>query len=475
MHRLASAISLAVGTLVFASAAQAATYVVTAKAQSFDSALARKIEAAGGTIKARLPQIGVAIIESNDTGFAGKAAKIPAVRSAVKDVSIQFDLGEDQPQLAADFANPPTSGDDDAFFDLQWGHAAIDAAGAWNAGYRGAGATVAVLDSGVYCNHVDLQRNLNKIKSTSFITNAAGVVEPYCNTAGSSHGTHTMGTIGAADNGIGTIGVAPEAEVFAVKVLSAVTGSGSFGAILQGIVYAADNGADVINMSLGVNGGLPVGGKDAAELMNAVGRATRYAYGRNTTIVASAGNDGRNLDKDSHSYVCDSDGFCDYYNLRSFPGQLPGVVTVSALGPLAWLKAPANANFDIRASYSNYGQSAIDLGAPGGNFDYPGNENCSLLISDGRTIVQPCWVFDMVMSTTTTTAAGSFYSWNAGTSMAAPHVAGVAALIVGKKGGAASPSEVVRILRASADDLGKPGNDETFGSGRVNARKAVQY
>lgn len=475
MHKLASAIALAVGTLAFASAAQAATYVVTAKAQSFDSQLARKIEAAGGTIKARLPQIGVAIVESGNANFSSNAAKIPAVRSAVKDVSIQFDLGEDQPQLSADFANPPTSGDDDSFFDLQWGHAAIDAAGAWNAGYRGAGATVAVLDSGVYCNHVDLQRNLNKIKSTSFVLNADGTTEPYCNTAGSSHGTHTMGTIAAADNGIGTIGVAPEAEVFAVKVLSAVTGSGSFGGIIQGIVYAADNGADVINMSLGVTGGLPVGGKEVAELINATKRAAQYASSQNATVVASAGNDGRDLDKDSGK-VCDTDGVCSIVNLRSFPGQLPGVVTVSALGPLAWLKDPANPNFDIRASYSNYGQSAIDFGAPGGNFDYPGNENCSRLISDGRTIVQPCWVFDMVMSTTTTNAAGqSFYSWNAGTSMAAPHVAGVAALIVGKKGGEASPSEVARILRASADDLGKPGNDPTFGSGRVNARKAVQY
>lgn len=468
MHKLASAIGLAVGTLVFASAAQAATYVVTAKAHSFDSQLARKIEAAGGVIKARLPQIGVAIVESGNANFSSNATKIPAVRSAVKDVSIQYDLGENANDVEADYANPPASGDNDAFFDFQWGHAAIDAAGAWNAGYRGAGATVAVLDSGVYCNHVDIVPNLNKLKSTSFVVDAAGVTEPYCNTSGSSHGTHTMGTIGAADNGIGTIGVAPQAEVFAVKVLSAITGSGSFGGIIQGIVYAADNGADVINMSLGVSGGLPVGGKDVAELINATGRATRYAFSQNATIVASAGNDGRNLDKDSNAYICDSDGFCDYYNLRSFPGQLPGVLTVSALGPLAWLKDPANADFDIRASYSNYGQSAIDLGAPGGNFDYPGNENCPAF----KGIVRACWIWDGVFSTTTGTGG---YGWNFGTSMAAPHVAGVAALIVGKKGGEASPSEVARILRASADDLGKPGNDPTYGSGRVNARKAVQF
>ena len=459
MQKLAQAIGLAIGSFAIAGAAQAATYVVTAKTQSFDAQLAKKIEAAGGRIVARLPQIGVAIIESDNPGFSANAAKIPAVRSAAKDVVIQFDLAEAKEEVQADFANPPASGDNDAFFDFQWGHAAIDAAGAWNAGYRGQGATVAVLDSGVYCQHVDIIPNLNNAKSASSV---AG--QNHCNTSGSTHGTHTMGTIGAADNGIGTIGVAPLAEMIAVKVLDPVTGSGSFAAIILGIVHAADAGADIINMSLGVNGGLPVGGSEVAELINATGRATRYANMQNATVVASAGNDGRDLDKDS-GRVCDNDGVCTTQNLRAFPAQLPGVLAVSALGPIAWLKAPFNTDFDVRASYSNYGQSAIDFSAPGGNFDYPGEENCTF-----KGIARPCWVWDMVFSTTSGTGG---YGWSAGTSMAAPHVAGVAALIVGKHGGELSPAAVERILRASADDLGKPGNDETHGAGRVNARRAV--
>ncbi|MGH8062347.1 MAG: S8 family serine peptidase [Pseudoxanthomonas sp.] len=459
MHKLAQAIGLAVGAFAIAGAAQAATYVVTAKSNGFDTQLARKVEAAGGRIVARLPQIGVAIIESDNPYFATDAGKIPAIRSAVQDVTLQFDLAEAKEEIQADFANPPASGDNDSFFDFQWGHAAIDAAGAWNAGYRGQGATVAVLDTGVYCQHVDIAPNLNSAKSISFV---AG--QTHCNTSGSTHGTHTMGTIGAADNGIGTIGVAPLAELIAVKVLDPVTGSGSFAAIIQGIVYAADAGADVINMSLGVNGGLAVGGKEVAELINATGRATRYANRQNATVVASAGNDGRDLDHDS-GRVCDNDGVCTTQNLRAFPAQLPGVLAVSALGPIAWLKNPSDTNFDVRASYSNYGQSAIDFGAPGGNFDYPGTEDCTF-----KGITRPCWVWDMVFSTTSGTGG---YGWSAGTSMAAPHVSGVAALIIGKHGGELSPAAVERILRASADDLGKPGNDETFGAGRVNARRAV--
>ena len=459
MNRLAQALGLAIATLACTGAAHAATYVVTANSNSFDNQLAGRIEAAGGRIVARLPQIGVAIVESDNPAFGTNAGRIPAVRSAVADVAIQYDLPAAAEEVAADYANPPASGDNDSFFDFQWGHAAIDAAGAWNAGYRGRGATVAVLDSGVYCAHLDIIPNLNTAKSASFV---AG--QTYCNTSGSTHGTHVMGTIGAADNGIGTIGVAPEAELIAVKVLNPVTGSGSFAAIIQGIVHAADAGADVINMSLGVNGGLQVGGSEVAELVNATARAVRYANKQNATVVASAGNDGRDLDHDS-GRVCDTDGTCTTVNLRSFPGQLPGVITVSALGPLAWLKNPAGTDFDIRASYSNYGQSAIHFGAPGGNFDYPGTENCTF-----KGIVRPCWVWDMVFSTTSGPAS---YGWSAGTSMAAPHVSGVAALIIGKHGGELSPAAVERILRASADDLGKPGNDPTFGAGRVNARRAV--
>ena len=470
MHKLATAIAAVIGSLAFASAAQAATFIVTAKAHALDSKLAHRIEAAGGTITARLPQIGVAIVESDNPNFARNAGKIQGVRSAVADVELKYDIPEIA-EVVVDpaYANPPNSGDNDAFFDFQWGHAAIDAAGAWNAGYRGAGATVAVLDSGVYCAHLDIIPNLDTARSASFVPG-----EGYCNTTGSTHGTHTMGTIGAADNGIGTIGVAPEADLFAVKVLSAISGSGSFAGIIQGIVYAADNGADVINMSLGVRGGLPVNGKGAnevAELVNATARATRYAEAQNALVVTSAGNDGRDLDKDSGTEICDTDG-CYRYNLRAFPAELPATLAISALGPEAWAYDRDNTPLDDRASYTNYGQSAIDHSAPGGDFRYPGNENCTLATNAGQNVTIPCWAWDMVLSTTT---APANYSWSAGTSMAAPHVSGVAALIIGKHGGEMSPSAVKSILRASADDLGKSGTDDTHGSGRVNAGRAVDY
>jgi len=132
------------------------------------------------------------------------------------------------------------------------------------------------------------------------------------------------GIIAAAANGVGTLGVAPHAQLVAVKVLSAATGSGSFGGIISGIVYAADINADVINMSLGAefprsgfidDNGTPgdpsddvkVGANEITGLLNAVSRATTYAYQHGTTIIVAAGNSGIDRDHDGSYYVVPAD------------------------------------------------------------------------------------------------------------------------------------------------------------------------
>jgi subtilisin family serine protease len=458
MKKLPAAVGVALLGLGLAASAQAATYVVTTQGNGLNANQQARLQAAGGTIKSHLPQIGVAIVESDAPGFAAAAGAIGGLASVTRDVRLQFEIPEDLTiaggAIGPDYANPPGSGDNDIRFELQWGAKAIDMAGAWNAGYRGAGATIAVLDSGIACLHPDIAPNLDLARSVSFVP-GEGVCRALV--GGFNHGTHVAGIAAAADNGIGTIGVAPEARIIAVKVLSEVSGSGDFAGIIQGIVHATDAGANVINMSLGVTGGLPVGGAEIAALVNATKRATQYARGKGVLVVASAGNDARDMDHDA--------------NVMPFPGGLPNVVTVAATAPDAWCLDLAGADLDLPASYTNYGQSEVDFAAPGGDFDSVVETLCVV-----GGVVQPAWVFDGVFAPGGYAISGgslfASYSWAGGTSMAAPHVSGVAALLYGKYPGI-KPAQVEALLRQSADDLGKPGKDDYYGAGRVNAAAAV--
>jgi len=274
------------------------------------------------------------------------------------------------------------------------------------------------------------------------------------------HGTHVAGLVAAPANNIGTVGVAPLATLIGVKVLD--NGSGAFSWIMQGIYYAATPiaeggaGANIINMSLGA--GIDGRGAAIAHLLNALSRATAYANHRGVTVIAAAGNDGIDIDHTA--------------NLVFVPAQSVGVLAVSATGPVGW--ALGATNVDRPASYTNFGQSAISFAAPGGDFAYPGNENCTKPRIPAGTVTTACWVFDMVLGPSRGSgASNSSYSWAAGTSMASPMVAGVAALIVGKYG-PLPPAQMAARLLQSADDLGKPGNDDYYGRGRVNAVRAVQ-
>ncbi len=436
------------------SIAHAADYVVTAKGNKVSAKMVKSIEATGATVTATLPQVGMIFVSSDDADFRSKAAKVSGIHYAFNDFmasTIEPDNShaEDMSQfdVGLDAVSPPFTNDDDFLFDLQWGHDAVDAPEAWEAGHRGNGVRVAVIDTGIDSSHPDLVPNLNTALSRSFI---AG--EDYDNPPG-SHGTHVSGTIGAADNAFGAIGVAPEVELVSLKALSAITGSGATSGILQAMVYAADIDADVVNMSLGIPGGIPHNctfgedkfpAKDCAELLNAYNRVTGYMHKAGTTIIASAGNDGRHTNFDR--------------SVQTVPGGANHVISISATAPELWGLDP-NTNLDILTSYSTYGKNGIDLAAPGGDFDAP-----DAICNNPIVGPIPCWVLDMVLSTTP-----GGWGWNAGTSMAAPHAAGVAALIIGANGGDMSPTAVYRAMRQGADDLGKPGKDDDFGHGRVNA------
>jgi subtilisin family serine protease len=464
--------TLLVSSTTASGSAAPTSYLLLGKGNKLPPGLAAKVAAAGGAMTSSVPEIGVAFAVSSEGDFQAKASTITGLESASHSIATQWVSPE--PSVAGasiEFGNPPTSGDDDGWLDFQWGHDAVDAPEAWNAGYRGDGARVAVIDTGFDTDHPDLAPNVNFALSKSFVP---GEALAYALPGPFSHGSHTAGTIAAADNGLGTIGIAPDAELVLVKGLPD-TGCGSDAPILEGIVYAAGIAdADVISMSLGAPleksgylepGCLPgtaddvwVTAKEVAEARKAWGRAVDYAMGQGATVIASAGNDA--MDKDHTN------------NAIHLPSDTPGVISIAATAPIGWATDPANTYLDNQASYTNYGQSAIDFAAPGGDAAYPGNENCTLGVGSYQRTV-PCWVFDLVFSTGSNLNPGvATYYWSAGTSMAAPHAAGVAAIIIGKNGGSMSPAHVEAALRKSADDLGKPGNDD-LGAGRVNAASAV--
>jgi lantibiotic leader peptide-processing serine protease len=151
----------------------------------------------------------------------------------------------------------------------------------------------------------------------------------------------------------------------------------------------------------------------------------------------------------------------------SLPAMADNVLAISATTPIGWAVNPAVNTSSNLASYSNYGTSIIDFSAPGGDILYPGNENCTV-----GGLTRPCWVFDLVFSTgSSLNPAIPSYFWSGGTSMAAPHVSGVAAIIIGANGGNMSPRDVERILKASADD--RVGRPKFSGRGQVSAGNAV--
>jgi subtilisin family serine protease len=463
-NRIALLIALLFGVVALAPAGVqgddggASTYIlVAADENALPAGLAQQVAARGGSITYALPEIGVAIATSTDADFAAAASSIAGLRSVVPDVT---------ETTAGAVGNPPVSGDDDRFFDMQWGLDAIDAPEAWATGARGAGARVAVLDSGIDIDHPDLASNLNLALSRSFIPGlpvAAPPTGPPSFTGPPHHGTWVAGIIAAADNGIGTIGVAPQTELIALRVCPDNGLGCPDSAILPALVYAAQIDTDVINLSLGESlprrgfidaDGTHVSAADVAALIVARTRALNFAHEQGATIVAITGNQARDLDADQDAV--------------QLSAQLPHVIAVSATGPRGWGSDPTT-NLDLPACYSNYGQSVVDLAAPGGNIDCalpfpppPPYTFCTVVIT------LPCFAFDLVVGPTINGWTVSF-----GTSAAAPHVAGVAALVIGAHGGQMNPDAVEAILRASADDLGQPGVDDFYGHGRVNAARAV--
>jgi lantibiotic leader peptide-processing serine protease len=440
---------------------QSATYLISFAGTAPD--LEARLQRAGGRVKNISRDAGVASVVSDAPDFAQQARTIPGVEGVGRDRVIQWVDPNMRVRDAGEATGSPgvggaSIGDNETFFGLQWAPKAIHAPEAWDAGARGTGVRVAVLDGGLNNTHIDLNGSIDVACSVSMVEG----FDFNQDVPGFSHATHVAGIIAARDNGVGTIGIAPGATIIGVKVLQA--GRGSFEDIIDGILYAANPAstpgkegcarADIINMSLGAT---VIPAPEDKDLLKALDKATTYADKQGVTVIASAGNDGLNLDQERR--------------VVTVPAQSARVIAVSATGPVGF--ALGVTNFTRPASYTNFGKAIIEMGAPGGDGVLPGDDLCTLPLPGFGTITNFCWAFDLVVSPASI-PSNTGYFFAAGTSMAAPAVAGVAALIIEKHGGSLEPAQVKAALRQSADDLGKPGNDVFYGHGFVNALRAVQ-
>lgn len=412
--------------MAFAIPATADEYVLTAK--KWGKKQTDAVLAAGGIVTYSHAGTGIGVASSSNPDFLQAAAGSGAFDSSGADELVQW-----TPNVHDVAFDEASIGDDEPFFGIQWAPQAIEAPAAWDDGCTGAGVRVAILDGGIYDAHPDLAPNMDVARSASFVPG-----EPFNNDTGNFwHGTHVAGIVAAADNEFGVIGIAPEATLIGVKVLH--SGSGSFAWVIQGILYAATPieaggaGADIINMSLGAV--FPKNAAGGGPLVAAMNKAVNYAGSQGVLVVSAAGNDGLDLD---HSG-----------NLISVPAESGSGVSVSATGPVDFFNG--GSNFERPASYTNYGNSAVNVAAPGGDFS---------LFPIGN------WYWDMVLSTS---RAG--WSWAAGTSMASPAAAAVAAIIMANNPGI-SLGALKSSLQRSTTDEGKKGNDPFYGKGWVNAREA---
>jgi subtilisin family serine protease len=363
----------------------------------------------------------------------------------------------------------------------------------------GEGVRVGVLDSGVDPTHDDIAPNLDWDESCSFIyddtptaaageagngdcTNKSAVVDV------NGHGTHVASTIAAPVNGIGIAGVAPDATLVAIKVCTEV-GYCFADSVAAGLRYAGDLGLDVVNLSLFADPYLYYCGNEAEQraILRELQRATRYAQQRGVLVVASAGNEQADLahpELDTISPDWPPDAAVEREvgnNCRVAPAELPGVLTVSATGP------------ETLADYSSVGMGVVDVAAPGGDyFSATDTVQDAILGALPNTPSDIFSIFDpleAVFPGITAVDQGNNYGYLNGTSMAAPHAAGVAALIV-EQHPTWSWGAVAAAVRATATEMpcppdyepvgeitrcyGGEGRTSFFGAGLVDAEAAAR-
>jgi hypothetical protein len=476
-------------------------YVVLMKGNANVSELAERVAGLGGTVTYAHAATGFATV-SGLSDAAAVELSASGVGEVQQDVEITVapaaTAEADVSELGDPSANSQEVPTTASRYVWQWNMRLIQADAAWTATPKqlgSAGVRVAILDTGIDYDAPDMNGLVDLGRSISFMnvyvrpaTEAPTVpAKPSDNFVSSTyfptrhpisdyngHGTNVATQV--SSKAAALAGVTSRTTLIGVKVLGS-NGSGSLGSVLSGVLHAADNDADVANMSLG--GGFSKSGN--GQTLSLINRVFNYAKQQGMLIVVSAGNSSADLQHNGNTYST----YCDASH----------VICVSSVGPATW-----TGDLNAASYFTNFGRNSATVAGPGGNATLnaaktaivptPGWPWAINPISNPTGIDIASWVWSYCSKTRigswtvpaptvppdpnarttpnlTVCAAGNRLTGNIGTSQAAPHVAGLAALLIAKLG-AGQPQTIKHLIEQSGDPI-----DPAFGRSRINVKNAL--
>lgn len=396
------------------------------------------ITAAGGTLVKDYSAIGVAVVSSATADFSAKLrAADPSIEAASATSGFGVGLGgsaveADGGAAAGPVVAPTPAPGGDPLSSLQWDMDQIKAPEARAISGGSPSVTVGILDTGLDYTHPDLAANVDFAKSASCVSGAPDTA-PSAWMDDHGHGTHTAGTIAAAKNGVGIVGVAPNVKLAGVKVGNS---EGFFfpDAVVCAFMWAADHGIQVTNNSYFADPWYFNCKNDPEQraIWESERRAIRYAQSKGTTVVAALGNFRDDLAHPTGDTMSPDDTTPVTREVTNacavVPTEVPGVIGVTS-----------NGSKGFKSFYSNYGSGVADVMAPGGD-----SRNLAEGVTNGRIL---------------STCLGGGYCYMQGTSMASPHAAGVAALIAST---GANAAQVASVLTSTADPVACPADMSVY-------------